>query len=368
MIRIDTPQPARISSPYDFIVGWIELPSATAQLSANAYGFPLTLSQYPRPDLPSELVKGFTVFIDLITLYEHGLLDRTNKLSVQLRCDDYDFSSIDLPIDLGVLSSLGAMAVDRKTKQAILPSLFSRIPNKRSGCRSPDFLPETWNLDPRISQKSDSISAHGYGPLVNELLAPLDEGSLILDVGAGFRRWPRKNVVHLEIYDYPSTDVLAVGEDLPFPDNTFDSVLSLAVLEHVQNPFICAAELTRVVKPGGKICAVVPFLQAEHGYPSHYFNCTRFGLRQLFSNCELVSHQLDIANHPINTLAEILYVYACGLPESIRCSFLDMPVRSFIENHPHSRQVQSSDYVRNLAPESAWKIASGTSAVFRKPL
>ena len=76
--------------------------------------------------------------------------------------------------------------------------------------------------------------------------------------------------------------MLGVGEALPFKDNAFDAVLSLSVLEHVRDPFACAAEIARVLKPGGKLICCVPFLQPLHGYPHHYYNMTGQGLRALF--------------------------------------------------------------------------------------
>jgi len=42
------------------------------------------------------------------------------------------------------------------------------------------------------------------------------------------------------------------GEDLPFEDNSFDYVISLQVLEHVENPRPLLKEMYRVLKPGGE--------------------------------------------------------------------------------------------------------------------
>jgi len=99
---------------------------------------------------------------------------------------------------------------------------------------------------------------------------------------AGLKSFSYPNVVNMEIVPYASTDAVGVGQSLPFPDDTFDAVLSIAVLEHVNDPFLCARELIRVLKPGGRLMCAVPFLQPEHGYPHHYFNMTRMGLAELF--------------------------------------------------------------------------------------
>ncbi len=47
-------------------------------------------------------------------------------------------------------------------------------------------------------------------------------------------------------------------EQLPFPDATFDIVLSLWVLEHVANPQLVFNEVARVLKPGGFFAFVTP--------------------------------------------------------------------------------------------------------------
>ena len=53
------------------------------------------------------------------------------------------------------------------------------------------------------------------------------------------------------------------GEFLPYPENSFDLVLSHEVLEHVQDDRKSAAEIVRVLKPGGRAVIFVPNI----GYP-----------------------------------------------------------------------------------------------------
>ncbi|BCY17730.1 hypothetical protein hrd7_15790 [Leptolinea sp. HRD-7] len=82
----------------------------------------------------------------------------------------------------------------------------------------------------------------------------------------------------------PST-VGGVGEHLPFPDNTFDLVLSHEVLEHVQDDRQAACEITRVLKPGGRLTLFVP----NRGYPfethGHYWKGTYH-----FGNTPLINY------------------------------------------------------------------------------
>ena len=50
----------------------------------------------------------------------------------------------------------------------------------------------------------------------------------------------------------------ADGYHLPFADNSFETVLLVAVLEHTREPWRLLAEARRVLKPGGRTVVVVP--------------------------------------------------------------------------------------------------------------
>lgn len=53
------------------------------------------------------------------------------------------------------------------------------------------------------------------------------------------------------------------GEHLPFPDASFDLVLSHEVLEHVQDDRKSMEEIIRTLKPGGRLILFIP----NRGYP-----------------------------------------------------------------------------------------------------
>lgn len=170
---------------------------------------------------------------------------------------------------------------------------------------------------------TENVSSNPYTPVVIDLIERTTAaGGWVLDCGAGSRPSRTRQVVNVEIADYGSTDVLAVGESLPFEDGIFDAVLSMAVLEHVRDPFRCAKELSRVLKPGGVLIADVPFMQPMHGYPHHYYNMTEQGLRNLFAedlvidSCSTPPH-----GHPIFGIAWMLSQYRQGLPAGLRNSF-----------------------------------------------
>ena len=55
----------------------------------------------------------------------------------------------------------------------------------------------------------------------------------------------------------------SAGEQLPFPDSTFDLILSHEVIEHVQDDRASIKEMLRTLKPGGRMVIFCP----NRGYP-----------------------------------------------------------------------------------------------------
>ena len=121
-----------------------------------------------------------------------------------------------------------------------------------------------------------------WAKAVKKVLRQLGPEAKILDLGSGLdRRTP--NTINLEIEATPNVDVLGDGHRLPFKDAVFDAVISEAVLEHVQDPNRVVSEMHRVLKPGGVVCAAVPFLQGFHASPHDYQRYTVPGFNHLFS-------------------------------------------------------------------------------------
>jgi SAM-dependent methyltransferase len=186
----------------------------------------------------------------------------------------------------------------------------------------------------------------------------------VLDAGAGLRKIYYTNVVNFEIVAYDTTDVLGIGEKLPFRDNIFDFVHSNAVLEHVKNPFECARELYRVLKPGGELFCAVPFLQPYHGYPDHYYNMTASGVRNLFPQSLHIEEQYVPPYYaPLFVASWFLGSWANGLSESTKEELMNMRVREFL-------QPALSDLARPICTElstaKVFELASGTVLRGRK--
>ncbi len=106
-----------------------------------------------------------------------------------------------------------------------------------------------------------------------------------------------------------------VGEHLPFADNIFDFILSNEVIEHVADDHKYAAEMVRVVKPGGRILIFCP----NRWYPVEQHGIFWRG-QYKFGNIPLLNY---LPNPLRNKLAPHVRTYTAV---SLRRLFQDMPV------------------------------------------
>jgi SAM-dependent methyltransferase len=147
------------------------------------------------------------------------------------------------------------MGLNRLRKLVRSHSIFPDIDYDLSGCGEKGYLSGmVLNAGAGVRDISHLIS----GTLINQDIA-----------------WPGDKRTHIQIF----SPIHAI----PKPDDTFDTIVCLAVLEHVENPDECVAEMFRVLKPGGHVIASVPFMQPEHKVPTDFQRYTKDGLARLFT-------------------------------------------------------------------------------------
>lgn len=147
-------------------------------------------------------------------------------------------------------------------------------------------------LDVGRAQPLEFVAANFGNPYparFEEILRSLPEEAAVLDLGGGDRRHDDPRVLNLEYLPYRRVDLYADGLRLPFADDTFDFILSQAVLEHVPEPQTAVDEIRRVLKPGGLVYADFAFMQPLHAVPFHFFNITPHGAQLLFQAFDDVS-------------------------------------------------------------------------------
>ncbi|MFL9939494.1 glycosyltransferase [Paraburkholderia graminis] len=125
----------------------------------------------------------------------------------------------------------------------------------------------------------------------------------VLNLSAGGTVEKFDHVVEAEYSIFRHTDLVADAHVLPFDDNSFDAAIVMNAFEHFHEPDKAAAELLRVLKPGGRLLIHTAFLQPLHERPYHFFNCTKHGLEQWFRDFDV--EVLDVSPNfcPNHTLA-----------------------------------------------------------------
>lgn len=127
-----------------------------------------------------------------------------------------------------------------------------------------------------VSDIKDAINKYAKGDL--------------LDVGCG-------NKPYVQLFDklidkYIGCDIVQSSEnvvdnicpanDLCFANDSFDTVFSTQVMEHVADHQGMVAEAFRVLKKGGYAIFTVPFSWELHEEPYDFFRFTKYGLKDLF--------------------------------------------------------------------------------------
>jgi SAM-dependent methyltransferase len=110
---------------------------------------------------------------------------------------------------------------------------------------------------------------------------------LVLNIGSGNSPC-QVGVVNVDMMDYENVDIVCDIHYLPFKDNSIDAVMSVAVMEHVREPAVVLKELRRVLKPGGRVFSVIPFMQPFHASPHDYQRYTLPGIEYLHRDFEKV--------------------------------------------------------------------------------
>lgn len=116
-------------------------------------------------------------------------------------------------------------------------------------------------------------------------------GESLLDLGAGTKPYAPLYEPHFETctsvdverspHDIGGVDMFASADDLPFAAESFDCVLCTEVLEHCPRPWAVMEEITRVLRPGGRVFLTTPFLVALHEMPHDYYRYTPSALQDL---------------------------------------------------------------------------------------
>jgi SAM-dependent methyltransferase len=111
-----------------------------------------------------------------------------------------------------------------------------------------------------------------------------DETSdILVNLGSGNSKI-HDRAINVDFFPYQNVDVVCDIENLPFQDNSIDLIANIAVLEHVPAPEKVVSEIDRVLKPGGRVYSVIPFIQGFHASPYDFSRRTSAGMKELYKD------------------------------------------------------------------------------------
>lgn len=152
------------------------------------------------------------------------------------------------------------MSVESATPASpVTPEAVDYFANHQNKLRFP------WSLyhGPIVRELSRVLRAHPGRDVLNVGSGPFFELAELRDAGARYSLCdvdPRAMTMARELYGdrLVRTDVIAPDAPLPYDAGSFDLVVSMDVIEHVKDPPPWLAELSRVLRPGGRLFLTTP--------------------------------------------------------------------------------------------------------------
>ena len=194
-------------------------------------------------------------------------------------------------------------------------------PSRIISTKNPDDADYDWNA----YHNGTPIQKWWKQSITKAVWTLLPEASKVLDIGCGSSQTLSKykgvgidiNKEKVEFMNSHSSNdgqrtyFLGDARSLPFEDNSFDAVLCIEVIEHLQIPADIMIEIARVTKPNGKIVLATPDYSKPPAYlidimtPYGGYHTYRFSRRTLEKLCK--SSGLKPLRH--------IYVGGCDLVE-----------------------------------------------------
>ena len=218
-------------------------------------------------------------------------------------------------------------------------------------------------------------NTHISNPVPDEMLDWLGKiDGYSLNIGAGATQFKIPNCIELEYAIFKTTDVVADSHHLPFKDNSFEAVIALNVFEHLSDPVQASKEIFRVLKSGGRLIIRTAFLQPLHEEPYHYYNATKYGVIQWFSNFQITSCHVSDNFNPVYTIAWSSYELLNAIEQTHGAKVREKVEKttlkewSILWSNPNQRKGWLWDVMHGLPREHQERLAAGFELEAIKPI
>lgn len=179
-----------------------------------------------------------------------------------------------------------------------------------------------------------------------------------LDFGAGsakysnFIKQKASEYVAFDVVDGKNIDVVGDVLNAPFENNSFDTIISTQVLEHVEKPWLMVKEIRRILKKDGICILTAPFLQPYHPDPADFFRYTTEGLISLFKNEGFSTIECDYYTELYSTMAEFIR-FSCFDPyekknrtkNKERIIRYMQKITKYLDKFTKSKKIYSNSYI-----------------------
>jgi len=163
-------------------------------------------------------------------------------------------------------------------------------------------------LTARLFNLGKKLISSDYTPKnhIDDFINSVEKNKIIIELGSGNRRLSN-DIVNVDLFPFTNVNITADIMKTPFRDGSIDYIILDTVLEHVPNPKGVIDEIYRILKKGGQIICLSPFIFPYHGYPKHYFNISRDGLEVLFQDFKDCKIEMNIG--PSSALVNLISEY-----------------------------------------------------------
>lgn len=149
---------------------------------------------------------------------------------------------------------------------------------------------------PQVDFRDIAVPPHVTREFMSYFPKARETGSLMLDLGCG--QAAHRDLAECAGFEWVGVDydetsratLLGDAHALPFRDESFEFVLSLAALHLFRYPWVVANEVNRVLKPGGAFLGTVAFLEPFHD--GGYYHHTHLGALNLLEQAGFAVQRL----------------------------------------------------------------------------
>jgi SAM-dependent methyltransferase len=150
----------------------------------------------------------------------------------------------------------------------------------------------------------------------------------MIDVGCGCKPYQSIFQPYVDTYfgiDYPPTAAMHYGDetkadlfvdctDTKLEANSYDTILSTQVIEHIYNTEKYIDECYRILKKGGIGIFTIPFLWQCHAEPFDYYRFTRYSIYKLFYEKAFEILELKPLEGAYAAIAQAKIISVCLMP------------------------------------------------------